>query len=551
MTNLRHGGGIAVVPFACLLWGVSAGCTGAVDDETELSAPTAASVVQPPAGRGLEPVSLPDLSSMAEPVQAQMHAAQASLLSKLENPGTRPEDLGAAYGELGMLFMAAAYLDAARTCFVNAQILAPRDVRWPYYLGRLYQAQGPLEESVAAFERVLELSPGDVAALVLLGDVRLAQGDAAAAEPHFARALALRPGLAAARFGLGRAALAQRDYSRAVEELESALELDPPASSIRYPLGMAYRGLGDAETAEMHLRLQGDIETPTPDPLKQTLDELLESPNAYNIRGGRALDVGNYPLAADYFGKGLELAPDDPSLRHRLGTALFQMGDASGATEQFEQVVRMSPGHSRAQFSLGVLRAASGRLEDAIDRFSAALESDPGYFQARAQLAAVLAGSGRPEESLVHYEQLIEMDPANPETNFGQALAFVRLQRYVEARDRLVEGRRLHPDQPMFSHALARVLAAAPDDRVRDGRQAMALVEELLAAGQSVELGETAAMALAELGEYAQAAAVQRDVMAAAERAGFGDVVARMARNLGRYERGEPSRTPFTDAELP
>ena len=154
-------------------------------------------------------------------------------------------------------------------------------------------------------------------------------------------------------------------------------------------------------------------------------------------------------------------------------------------------------------------------------------------------------------ESLGHYEQLIEMDPANPETNFGQALAFVRLQRYVEARDRLVEGRRLHPDQPMFSHALARVLAAAPDDRVRDGRQAMALVEELLETGQSVELGETAAMALAELGEYAQAAAVQRDVMAAAERAGFHNVVARMARNLRRYERGEPCRTPFTEAELP
>ena len=551
MTTLRHGGGTTVVSFACLLWSVSAGCTGAVDDETELPAPTAASVVQPPAGQGLEPVSLPDLSSMAEPVQAQMHAAQASLLSKLENPGTRPEDLGAAYGELGMLFMAAAYLDAARTSFVNAQILAPRDVRWPYYLGRLYQAQGPLEESVAAFERVLEMSPGDVAALVLLGDVHLARGDAAAAEPHFARALALRPGLAAARFGLGRAALAQRDYSRAVEELKRALELDPPASSIRYPLAMAYRGLGDSATAEMHLRLQGDIETPTPDPLKQTLDELLESPNAYNIRGGRALEVGNYPLAADYFRKGLELAPDDPSLRHRLGTALFQMGDAPGATEQFEQVVRMSPEHSRAQFSLGVLRAASGRLEDAIDRFSAALESDPGYFQARAQLAAALAGSGRPEESLGHYEQLIEMDPANPETNFGQALAFVRLQRYVEARDRLVEGRRLHPDQPMFSHALARVLAAAPDDRVRDGRQAMALVEELLESGQSVELGETAAMALAELGEYAQAAAVQRDVMAAAERAGFHNVVARMARNLRRYERGEPCRTPFTEAELP
>ena len=551
MTMLLRHGGLVAVSWACAVLGVFAGCTAADHGEAERSAPTAAAVVRPPAGQDLEPVSLPDLSSMAEPVQAQMHAARSSLAARLENPGTPPTDLGAAYGELGMLFMAAAYLDAARSCFINARTLAPTDIRWPYYLGRLFQAQGPLDSAVASFERVIELNPNDVAALVLLGDVHLAQGGAEEAETYFARALALQPGLAAARFGVGRAALARRDYARAVKQLEEALALDPPATSIRYPLAMAYRGLGDSETAEMHLRLQGDIETPTPDPLKQALDELLESPNAYNIRGGRALEVGNYPLAADYFRRGLALAPDDPSLHHRLGTALFQMGDARGATEQFEQVVRTAPEHSRAQFSLGVLRAASGRHDDAIERFSTALEYDPGYFQARAQLAAVLAGTGRAQESLAHYEQLIEMDPTDAEVNFGYAFVFVRLHRYVEARDRLVEGRRLHPDQPMFTHALARVLAAAPDDRARDGRQALTLVEELLEAGRNVELGETAAMALAELGEYAQAAAVQRDVMAAAGQAGFRDVVARMAANLRRYERGEPCRTPFTEAELP
>jgi hypothetical protein len=37
-----------------------------------------------------------------------------------------------------------------------------------------------------------------------------------------------------------------------------------------------------------------------------------------------------------------------------------------------------------------------------------------------------------------------------------------------------------HPEQPVFAHALARLLAAAPDDRVRDGRRALELAEELL-----------------------------------------------------------------------
>ena len=103
----------------------------------------------------------------------------------------------------------------------------------------------------------------------------------------------------------------------------------------------------------------------------------------------------------------------------------------------------------------------------------------------------------------------------------------------------------------MFRHALARLLASAPDDRIRDGQRAMTLVEELLAEQQSFALGETAAMALAEMGLYNQAAAVQRDVMAAAREAGLADAVRRMTDNLALYEAGRPCRTPFTAAELP
>ena len=59
-------------------------------------------------------------------------------------------------------------------------------------------------------------------------------------------------------------------------------------------------------------------------------------------------------------------------------------------------------------------------------------------------------------------------------------MALVRLRRYREARDRLADAMNIYPDQPGFAHALARVLAAAPDDGVRDGRRALALVQTLL-----------------------------------------------------------------------
>jgi hypothetical protein len=60
-------------------------------------------------------------------------------------------------------------------------------------------------------------------------------------------------------------------------------------------------------------------------------------------------------------------------------------------------------------------------------------------------------------------------------------------------------------------------------------------------------LGETFAMALAEAGDYAQAASVQREVLEAARRAGLAGEVRRMTRNLRLYEQGRPCRQPWAD----
>ena len=61
----------------------------------------------------------------------------------------------------------------------------------------------------------------------------------------------------------------------------------------------------------------------------------------------------------------------------------------------------------------------------------------------------------------------------------------------------------------------------------------------------STELGQTLAMALAEVGQFDRAVRVQRDVMAATERAGLPDVGQAMAANLKLYESRKPSRTPW------
>ena len=519
---------------------LTGGCTS--DDPAPAAPPTDASAPSRLGIERLRPVSLPDLSHMTGSVREQIRERYSSLMSAIENPGATTVELSHAYGEMGNLLMATQYRDMAESCYLNAQALAPSERRWPYYLGHVYRVKGAFARSAAFFEQALQLRPDDVPTLVWLGEVHLAQGRPEVAEPLFGQALAFQPGSVSARFGLGRAALSRQDYARAVQHLEEALTLDQRATSLHYPLAMAYRGLGELDKAEAHLRQRGDLRILPADPLIEELDIVLRSPLAYERRGTQALDSRDWAAAAEYFRQGIELAPTNPSLRQKLGMALFMMDDARGAGEQFEEAVRAAPDYAKGHYSLGVLLEASGRDNEAIDRFSAAVRYDPDYVEARLWLAGVLRQTGRLNEALSHYAQVITIDPRVGGATFGYAATLVGLQRYQEARDLLAELVKVYPDQPMFAHALARLLVAAPDDRVRDGQEAMAVLDALPEKQRITDFGETLAMTLAELEYYEDAARWQREGITAARRAGREDLVPRMANKLGQYERGRPWR---------
>ena len=163
-------------------------------------------------------------------------------------------------------------------------------------------------------------------------------------------------------------------------------------------------------------------------------------------------------------------------------------------------------------------------------------------------LADALRRTGRMEESLPHYAEVIRASPAVSQARFGYAMALVRLKRYEEARDRLADAVKTYPDQPGFAHALARLLSAAPDARVRDGRRAMTLMQELLKTQRTLELAQTMAMTFAELGQYEDAVNWQRDAMAAATQAGRGGPDRAAAKsNLRLYESRQPCRTPWRE----
>ena len=370
------------------------------------------------------PVTIPDLSRASDAVRTP--------LQQRFDEATRLGD-ARSYGELGKTLLAAGYLDSAATALRRAESLAPGEFAWPYYLAHVHRRNVAWAESAAALERALAIRPDYVGGHVWLGEARLALGEPDAAARAFERATALDPSVPAAWFGLGRAALAGGDNRTAAGHLEHALSLDPRASAIRYPLAMSYRALGDQPKAEAQLRLRGHQQPAFPDPLMREVDTLLETATSYDIRALEALENGDWAAVIAAARAGIAVSQDNPPvqamLRHRLGTALVQTGDAQGAYEEFARAVAQVPDFARGHYSLGIMLYSAGRTREAIDRLTAAVRSDPVYVEARLMLGKVLLETGRAREALAQFDAALELVPDFQPAQEGRAAALAQLPR--------------------------------------------------------------------------------------------------------------------------
>ena len=493
--------------------------------------------------------TMPLVMAGVEPsLQERIRTAYASLTAARAARTTSDIDLGRAHGQVGKLLLAAELYDQAEPHLLNARALEHGELAWPYYLAHTYRLKFQADQAIPLFEEVLRIKGDHVPALVWLGTLHADGGRVDLAEPLLTKAVSLNPRSAAALFELGKVALAGGDPARAATHLEAALAADPDADGVHYALAMAYRARGDEQRAASHVRRWRDERLYPADPLMEEITDLLKTAVVYEIRGTQAMDDRKWAEAAALFREGLAVAPRDATLHQNLGTALYLAGDSRGAEAEFEAAARLLPGYARALFSLGIIMEERGRDREAIERFSGAVASDPSMVNARASLADALRRSGKLEASIAEYVSVVKADPSASQARFGHAMALVRLRRYAEARAVLEEATRAHAEQPGLAHALARLLASAPDDAVRDGPRAMTIVQALeRTTAPTLTLIETAAMALAETGRFSDASARQRQAIAMASQAGRAETATRLTENLRRYESGMPSRQPWAD----
>ena len=96
-----------------------------------------------------------------------------------------------------------------------------------------------------------------------------------------------------------------------------------------------------------------------------------------------------------------------------------------------------------------------------------------------------------------------------------------------------------------FALALIRLMAAAPDERVRDGVQGVSIADSIPPPERRIEWAIVRAMALAEAGRFDEAIALQRAAITTLERNGSADLANTQTGVLRLYESRRPSRMPW------
>ncbi|MFM2082583.1 MAG: hypothetical protein RL380_1274 [Verrucomicrobiota bacterium] len=249
------------------------------------------------------------------------------------------------------------------------------------------------------------------------------------------------------------------------------------------------------------------------------------------------------------FTHALAVTANNPVAHINLGVALGQQGRRAAALAEYRAAVRLDPTIAQAWNNLAILLDETERNDEAVAAYETALRLAPRAPLTLCNFATLLAKLGQFDAALEKYATAARLVPGDSLPHYLMGKMELRRGRYAEAVVDLHAALARAPDELRSLAWLARVRAAAPDDAVRHGAEAVALAARAndLTGHRDAFLLDTLAMAYAEQGRFAEA---QTTVQSALEFARDADEPARVVMQARRelYRNRQPYREVFTNA---
>lgn len=370
---------------------------------------------------------------------------------------TNPRD-AEANGWLGLTLHAYDLYESALPCYERAHLLAPKELRWAYYLGMTQASLGKQREAATAFKAVLKLDADHLPAQLRLADALLADNQLSESQQFYELVLKRNANIAQAHYGLGRIAAANGKANEAVSRYRKALELFPEFGAAHYALGLALRDQGLTSEAQQHLSLSQQLKLSRPtleDPLIMSLAEMNAGATKHLKRGVLLDGQGQLPAAIAEHEQALEVNPWLLQAHINLISLYGRANQPEKAQEHYRKVIGINPDLPESYYNYGVLLVGLQQNKEAEQAFQKCLQLNPYYAEAHHNYAVLIEREGRLDEAASHYRKAIENQP-------GYRLAHFHLGRILVNQDKLPEAikhfeQTLQPEDsqtPLFTYAL-------------------------------------------------------------------------------------------------
>lgn len=297
-------------------------------------------------------------------------------------------------------------------------------------------------------------------------------------------------------------------------------------------LGVAYMQKGDAESARQLYEV--------------VLHRQAKNAMAAGNLGATMLHTNGARDAEGFLQKAAQSFPRDSSIWNNLGLAQSRQRHSKEAIASFRKAIELNGANGEAHLNLANELLQTHHDAEAVAAFRDALK----YLPARADLclsyATALLNSGDAETAIEYYQKSLKQQPGSviARYNLGNALAQAgRTREAVEAWE-AVAAQGSSPALIETVHNLAWVLATTTDDKVRNGRRALEVLQKIQDHAESKDpvMMRVWAAAQFETGDKEAAAKTAQNALLLATAASNEPLIQALKDDLEGYRAGKPVR---------
>ena len=263
-------------------------------------------------------------------------------------------------------------------------------------------------------------------------------------------------------------------------------------------------------------------------------------------QGLAAIKAGQYQTAVEKFSLSLEAVPEDFEALNNRGFARIYTGDFEGAIDDCTRSIAINPGSAKAYNNRGIARLYNNEFDAAIDDFDKALAINPRYVDAYSNRCMAWTQKNAYGKAIGDCSEALHLNPRSAKALYSRGFARDRQGDPGGAMRDYIQVLKVNRNFIEAYNSIAWIMATSPDDRLRDGRRAVAYAEKAVSTTTDINFLDTLAAAYAEAGRFDEAVALENRIISLLAATDHTEPIAEHVHRMSLYEDERPYREPIS-----